>query len=990
MREDIALFLFLLVIVTLIFLFYKMSQNTNEGFDNHKEFVLRQHKQFNDIGMTIDAKKNTGALGNTLNKLLNTFEFPNNTPLNSKRDGLWATIDKCEAVKTSDCSIFDDPEFQNKCGICLDIGKNSDSVPATGGMVLLPEDRTLAEESASSNYLPDYKPTVGSCPAGKMASTKAQCLKLQRQILCRKNSSYSLEGCSQCYSDTTYSVIDPKTSPGVVTGHGEILIVGKGRLTIQETGFSDRSGITLHPTNPYKLNIKGKESDRIKFILEPAPASTDEDPDVPYMSGLLNGPTYSGTFSSDLRRIVMVDESTGRKPRTYGKDTIDSVTVTKMAPGFEKDKANIIAIIPFTFVETSMEESSNCKDSPFITTKAAAEFLESDPCYKKGSGPGKFSLECLQGIWDDNGCNASGKGYPGNTVKAAALMTAQNGSFLSLNDIANLIYSKALITSTGIDETGTRQAMKDWSEASVFCTGREITSPCDTPSKNSGPLSPECIIHLWNNQSSKKTWQGTDDPIGPTYNLPNAVSLFSEGPVDRSCQATGTLSPVDPAGKKKRDIIRYWQGKGGVNNVKTAMANLHRAANAQRVADDMLAPYFKQCYGDIPFAARPTTIFKIANNRLPPTFNIIRNTVIVESLPMTQDYKLQFVIKPKTIQNDFSNILLFTKHVNGDDWGSFGSRTPGIWFFPGELKLHVRIGASSDYNWGMDIPGCELNKESAFSLECRGTSVKITLDGKTFSATHPNLRYSGIVKVYGSSRQYPAASADIKDVGLQLFGNSTPVETGPWRVTIGNSGTNEKSVPLPPNIPSSARNIRVISQGYSDDFVCRIDGNNLIVRRVDNYSGWGASYIAEVSEGDLPHIANVGFVTLTGGSDYLNVSQVVVLDEKGQNISRGRPQQVNSENWPDANKTKPNDGGESPRGHPNQYHGSGYSNDLWQIQLDGAKKVSAVIIYNRADCCQSRMATGYVIKLASPLPNPQLLFMSTRLNANLVQVVRPR
>ena len=965
-----------------------MSQNTNEGFDNHGEFVLRQHKQFNDIALTLDAKKNTGVLGNTANKLLNTFEFPNNTPLNSKRDGLWATIDKCEAVKTSDCSIFDDPEFKNNCGVCLDIGKNSDSVPATGGMVLLPEDKILAEESASSNYLPDYKPTVGSCPAGKMVSTKAQCLKLQRQILCRKNSSYSLEGCSQCYSDTTYSVIDPKTSPGVITGHGEVLIVGRGKLTIQETGFPNKSGITLHSTSPYKLNIKGKESDRIKFILEPAPASGDEDPDVPYMSGLLNGPTYSGLFSSDLRRIILVDETTGRKPRTYGKDTIDGITVTKMAPGFEKDKANIIAIIPFTFVETSMEESSNCKDAPFITTRAAAEFLESDPCYKKGSGPGKFSLECLQGIWDDNGCNASGKGYPGNAAGAAALMTAKDGSFLSLNDIANLIYSKALITSTGIDETGKTQAMKDWSDASVFCTGREITSPCDTPSKNTGPLSPECIIHLWNNQSSKKTWQGTDDPIGPTYSLPDAVSLFSQGPVDRSCQATGTLSPVDPAGKKKRDIIRYWQGQGGVNNVKTVMANLHRAANAQRVADDQLAPYFKQCYGDIQFASRPATVFKVPNNRLPPIFNITRNTVLVQSLAMTQDYKLQFVIKPKTIQNQFTNILLFTKFANGDDWNAFGCRTPAIWFFPNELKLHVRIGGLSDYNWGMDVVGCELNKESAFSLECRGTSVKITLDGKTFSATHPDIRYSGNVTVYGSSKQHPAAVADIKDVGLQLFGNSIKVETGPWRVTVGNNGTHEKSVPLPPGVSSTARNIKIISQGHSDDFVSRIEGNNLIVRRVDSYSGWGASYVAEISEGDQPHFGDVKTVMLIGKGTWLNFSQIVVLDEKGNNVSRGKPTAGSGKLAPNTGTEKAVDGNERPRGHPDEYHSSGDSNRgaYFKVTLDNPTKVSSVVIYNRADCCQDRMKQFSLLLINS---SGDILYQRGGLTEAAVQVVKP-
>jgi hypothetical protein len=276
---------------------------------------------------------------------------------------------------------------------------------------------------------------------------------------------------------------------------------------------------------------------------------------------------------------------------------------------------------------------------------------------------------------------------------------------------------------------------------------------------------------LWNNQSSKKTWDGKNDPIGPTYYPSNSVSLSSDG-VELSCRTTGTLSPIDSTGKKNKTVIQYWQKQGGVDKVKRIMADLHRAANAQLAADDKLAPYFRQCYGDVPFAQRPATQFNIPNNRLPPTFKITRNTVLVESLAMTQDYKLQFVITPRAVNNEWSNIILFTKHTNGDDWNGFGCRTPAIWFIGGQLTLHVRIGASSDQNWGMDIPGCSLNKESSFSLECKGTSIKITLDGKVFSATHPNWRYSGNVKVYGSSMQHRAASAEIKDVGLQLFGNS--------------------------------------------------------------------------------------------------------------------------------------------------------------------------------------------------------------------------
>ena len=113
------------------------------------------------------------------------------------------------------------------------------------------------------------------------------------------------------------------------------------------------------------------------------------------------------------------------------------------------------------------------------------------------------------------------------------------------------------------------------------------------------------------------------------------------------------------------------------------------------------------------------------------------------------------------------------------------------------------------------------------------------------------------------------------------------------------------------------------------------------------------------------------------------------MDETGKNISKGRPQQVNSDPYGDATRRRVNDGDERPRGHPYQYHGSG-NKDMWQVQLDGTKKVSSVIIYNRADCCQGRMASGYVIKLYAPNPAGgfMLAFTSRKLNAKLVQVVK--
>jgi hypothetical protein len=828
--RDALLLLFLIIILFTIFV---SVENTvkSEGFSdlekNHSDYVTSKHKRFGNIGISLLAAKHDGALGGSADNILKTYGENASYPLNEARNGLWEKIAKCEAVKKADCSAFDDPEFLKDCGVCLDIGENSDKEKTTGGLLLLPDDKKIIRSQTRANFLPDYKPTVGMCPAKKMVSTKAECLKLQKQLLCEKNASYDIPGCSSCFSTTEYSIIDEKDSPGVITGSGKISVIGLGILKVEEQGFSAKSGIVLNQSRPYVINLRVKEAGRVKFSLSPPGDSDPDNPTPPYMAGMLSGETATGTFTHDIRTIVLVDEVTGRKPRSAGKDTLDNTPITRMAPGFGKDTAVIVVIIPFSFIEQAMEESTRCKDAPFITKQASAEFLQSDPCYKKGSGPGKYNLECLQGAWISNGCTESGKGYPKDDPAATKLMTNKDGSFLTINDISDTIYNSALISSTGVDKAGVKRPMKEQSEASVFCTGNEITSPCDTANKGSGPLTPDCIIYLWNNQGSKKLWTGKPDPIGPTYYASESVSEFNDADTTRGCQVTGLLSPVDARGNRNKDVIKYWQKEGGVNAVKKKMADLHRAANAQMVADDQLAPFFKQCYGDIQFAPRPATVFSIPNNMLPPVYKIKRGQILVNSLKMTQDYKLQFAITPISIQSNWANIIHFTS--NDSDGSVLGSRSPAIWFWPGSLKLHIRIGAANvDFNWGIDVDGCQLGKESTFSLECRGTSIKITLDDKVTSGTHPTWRYSGNVKVYGSNPWYPEASADIKNVGLQLFGDSiNPVSENPWINAL-------KEPSIWKQMDGGLTNISIGLTGI----IFGVNSGDNIYRRDNIHSGW--------------------------------------------------------------------------------------------------------------------------------------------------------
>jgi hypothetical protein len=596
------LLLFVSIIILLIILGLVVRSNTFVDYkDSHSNFTERQLSHYGSVPSAVIGSKNYGALGTSANLMIKTPGFKGNYPADSN-DGFWKIIEKCESVKTMDCNAFDDPLFSLNCGICLDIGKNHNNAPSIGGLVLLPSDKESARTNRQSNLIPNYIPTLGFCPAGKMVSTKKECLKLQRELLCKKNSTYELPGCSQCYSDTKYSIVDPETSPGLIVGYGRIFLVGIGQLKIIEEGFPPGYDVTLSESRPFSFDVNAKEGKHIKFIVNPPKNPVNKNPLIPYLGGYITGRTMNGEWTEDLRQLIRIDEVTERKPRSYGLAKLDKNDITKMAPGFGKTTMTLNALIPFTFVDTTTQEASECKDSPFVTSQASAEFLKSDPCYNRDSGPGRYSQDCLQSTWITNGCTTSGTEYPNILKKNIDLMTADDGSFRSINDISNYIYNLAIITATGSDENGEKKGIIDWSNASMACKGIMITSPCDLPTNVSGTVSPDCIVYLWNNEGSNRLWNGQTNPIGPTYHVSDAVSLFKERSTLRSCQASGTLSPVTPDGSIKNEIIAYWQSKGSIQSIKQLMADLHRAANAQLVADDQLSPYFTQCYGDIKIA----------------------------------------------------------------------------------------------------------------------------------------------------------------------------------------------------------------------------------------------------------------------------------------------------------------------------------------------------------------------------------------------------
>lgn len=137
---------------------------------------------------------------------------------------------------------------------------------------------------------------------------------------------------------------------------------------------------------------------------------------------------------------------------------------------------------------------------------------------------------------------------------------------------------------------------------------------------------------------------------------------------------------------------------------------------------------------------------------------------------MTGDYTLSFTITPRGYVGNWANIIRFQAAPGGQgDCCGFGLRSPAIWFWPGDLRLHVRVGDSWDGNWGIDTDPIPVGRPSTFTLECRGRSVRVTVNGRVYAATQPSRRYSGKTVVYGSDPWYPSANANLSNVSYKTL-----------------------------------------------------------------------------------------------------------------------------------------------------------------------------------------------------------------------------
>jgi hypothetical protein len=284
--------------------------------------------------------------------------------------------------------------------------------------------------------------------------------------------------------------------------------------------------------------------------------------------------------------IVTQDTLSRYRPLISGTYEINGQSFTGLKSARGATKMSLTIYMPYSFIDPSEPEALACPAGPYITNRNSASQLNAGPCYAKGSGPGTYSSDCLKSTFVNIGCTEAGTGYPSSADGVKKLQTDPvSGRSLAIGQIANNINEMYIRATTGKTSAGTSLSVADWNSASLFCTGTPVTSPCDTPLKNTGPLSPECLSYLYNNGDST------------TYTSGSLFASLTGTGSNQYCTSSGKINPINSDGSYNSVNVGLAQQQGGVTGVKAYYNQINKRANDNSVSDSARKDAIEQCYG---------------------------------------------------------------------------------------------------------------------------------------------------------------------------------------------------------------------------------------------------------------------------------------------------------------------------------------------------------------------------------------------------------
>jgi len=124
-----------------------------------------------------------------------------------------------------------------------------------------------------------------------------------------------------------------------------------------------------------------------------------------------------------------------------------------------------------------------------------------------------------------------------------------------------------------------------------------------------------------------------------------------------------------------------------------------------------------------------------------------------------------------------------------------------------------------------------------------------------------------------------------------------------------------------------------IINSFGPEFIINTTINNSITTNVTN------------------NVPKARFVKVISGQKALQISQLVVINDRDNNVSKGKPASASSV-YPGTSADTAVDGYLGPRNFPSIYHANTDEESWWMVDLQYVENIKEIKYYNRLDCCQ--------------------------------------
>jgi hypothetical protein len=650
----------------------------------------------------------------------------------AKSNTVYYDTEKCEKLKGRDVCSKLGSEAAKGCGVCIK-GGTSYTDPDNpgkhiGGMLLLEEDKQMAEISAQDSGKPaEYMPTTGECPPGYFFADRAACEKAAKREDCKEigatggfDGGRTVEGktmeSSFCAAvpavDARTYVYDPK---------GRRFDASLRILT------PVRSGVTKVSINAGGASYNGQGTAGVEFVIpmksltESTTVTINVDMETPYTPFTGGGEYRAALFqweSSDGRivapfktSIVSVNgvraDADGiiknlREFGTYARSNVILLPRPSRESKIRTDSAwmwsagaprilNLETKVPGTFLAPSFSEDRAVVGlNPLITQKSTFEMLRASPCLKPDQKPGRYGLACLKTLFV-----AAGGILGAGTLSRDGLENLNK--YGSAESISGYLDNLFRIATRGRKESGMKATMTEINDAAMKLFGFELVSPCEDISEGpdgrimlrakSTPVDADCLDYLWMNTGNDRS-RGDEDRsrltslsntyvfIGDRYSgLRAGEGTKSEvaGKPFTTCQRSGTMAPKRANGSVNYEAVNAannLHAKNSIAAIQNYYSQIHRAANYTGGNKDLRNthdPALLQCYGIRRAASNVSTITECP---LPPL--------------LTPGRSVSF--SPASAPSQFARHAGFVMWSHGND---------GSWLFRNDATFRVLNGLAN-------------------------------------------------------------------------------------------------------------------------------------------------------------------------------------------------------------------------------------------------------------------------------------------------------